>query len=255
MVRHATGTTVTNIARKALLRAGLPVGVAEPPSIASAHLACSDCPWPRVRSSSMAWRLHRRRRRIHQPRPNNQINSFHALIQNVLAMKGRLHRDAGTAEMWRNATVSRANARRYCSRASADSGSAAGRPVNVGPPIKPTDGGHGQGDRCRSYRQVTVVGPTRATSVSTGRSSCRRQARQGSRLHGDRGNAAAFRMAPSAAVHERQAPAQIGLKPSHLSAALVSAGCEPDEMASAGLCVLGLLKRHELMLTISISGN
>jgi acetyl-CoA acetyltransferase len=43
------GTTGGNIARKALLRAGLPVTVAAPPSTANAPPACRRLRWRRAR--------------------------------------------------------------------------------------------------------------------------------------------------------------------------------------------------------------
>ena len=212
------GTTGTNIARKALLRAGLPVSVAgttiDRQCASGLQAIALAAPFGDFR-----WRggCHRRRRRIHQPGPEQPVQQFSCRRSRTAGdERGRLHRDAGYCR-------NRSETLQYLARTSGrirprepapDGRSPAGRPLQRRTRSdQDHHGGHGQGDRCRVVSASDAVGRRRAASRYHGRGSCWPQAGKGTGLH-------CYRRECEPAVgrrqchrhHERQAGRTEGIK-------------------------------------------
>ncbi|UPK06457.1 acetyl-CoA C-acyltransferase [Bradyrhizobium sp. 170] len=247
------GTTGTNIARKALLRAGLPVSVAGTTidrqcasGIQAIALAARSVIFDGVEvaiggggeSISLV--------------QNNQFNSFHAVDPELLAMKGDAYiAMLDTAEVVaKRYGISRERQDEYSLESQRRTAAAqqAGRFNDELAPIKTTMAITDKATGAVSYQQVTLSvdeGP-RPDTTAEGLAGVKPAKGPGFTVTG--GNASQLSDGASASViMSDKLAAQKGLKPLGIFRGFVSAGCEPDEMGVGPVyAVPRLLKRHGL---------
>ncbi|WFU18433.1 acetyl-CoA C-acyltransferase [Bradyrhizobium sp. CB3481] len=249
------GTTGTNIARKALLRAGLPVSVAGTTidrqcasGLQAIALAARSVIFDGVEvaiggggeSISLV--------------QNNQFNSFHAVDPELLAMKGDAYiAMLDTAEVVaKRYGISRERQDEYSLESQRRTAAAqqAGRFNDELAPIKTTMAVTDKATGAVSYQQVTLSsdeGP-RPDTTAEGLAGVKPAKGPGFTVTG--GNASQLSDGASAAViMSDKLAAQKGLKPLGIFRGFVSAGCEPDEMGVGPVyAVPRLLKRHGLKI-------
>ncbi len=247
------GTTGTNIARKALLRAGLPVSVAGTTidrqcasGLQAIALAARSVIFDGVEvaiggggeSISLV--------------QNNQFNSFHAVDPELLAMKGDAYiAMLDTAEVVaKRYGISRERQDEYSLESQRRTAAAqqAGRFNDELAPIKTAMAITDKATGAVSYQQVTLSadeGP-RPDTTAEGLANVKPAKGPGFTVTG--GNASQLSDGASAAViMSDELAAQKGLKPLGIFRGFVSAGCEPDEMGVGPVyAVPRLLKRHGL---------
>lgn len=247
------GTTGTNIARKALLRAGLPVSVAGTTidrqcasGLQAIALAARSVIFDGVEvavggggeSISLV--------------QNNQFNSFHAVDPELLAMKGDAYiAMLDTAEIVaKRYDISRERQDEYSLESQRRTAAAqqGGRFSDELAPIKTTMAVTDKATGAVSYQQVTLSadeGP-RPDTTAEGLAGVKPAKGPGFTITG--GNASQLSDGASAAViMSDKLAAQKGLKPLGIFRGFVSAGCEPDEMGVGPVyAVPRLLKRHGL---------
>jgi acetyl-CoA C-acetyltransferase/acetyl-CoA acyltransferase len=249
------GTTGTNIARKALLRAGLPVTVAGTTidrqcasGLQAIALAARSVIFDGVEvavggggeSISLV--------------QNNQINTFHAVDPELLALKGDAYiAMLDTAEIVaKRYDISRERQDEYSLESQRRTASAqqGGRFNDELAPINTTMAVTDRATGAISYKQVTLAtdeGP-RPDTTAEGLAGVKPAKGPGFTITG--GNASQLSDGASAAVimSDRLA-AQKGLKPLGIFRGFVAAGCEPDEMGVGPVyAVPRLLKRHGLTI-------
>ena len=182
------GTTGTNIARKALLRAGLPVTRGRNHHRPAMRIRpAGDCAGRAL--GDLGWRrgCHRRRRRVHQPgaeQPDEQLSCRRSGA--ARDERRRLHRDAGYRRDRRETLrhLARTPGRIQPREPAPDGSGPAGRPLQRRTRAdQDHDGGHGQGDRYRVVPAGDAVDRRRAASRYDGRRPRWRQAGQGPGLH------------------------------------------------------------------------
>jgi acetyl-CoA C-acetyltransferase/acetyl-CoA acyltransferase len=249
------GTTGTNIARKALLRAGLPVSVAGTTidrqcasGLQAIALAARSVIFDGVEvavggggeSISLV--------------QNNQFNSFHAVDPELLAMKGDAYiAMLDTAEVVaKRYDISRERQDEYSLESQRRTAAAqqGGRFNDELAPITTTMAVTDKASGAVSYRQVTLSadeGP-RPDTTAEGLAGVKPAKGPGFTITG--GNASQLSDGASAAViMSDKLAAQKGLKPLGVFRGFVSAGCEPDEMGVGPVyAVPRLLKRHGLRI-------
>ena len=249
------GTTGTNIARKALLRAGLPVSVAGTTidrqcasGLQAIALAARSVIFDGVEvavggggeSISLV--------------QNNQFNSFHAVDPELLAMKGDAYiAMLDTAEVVaKRYDISRERQDEYSLESQRRTAAAqqGGRFNDELAPITTTMAVTDKASGALSYRQVTLSadeGP-RPDTTAEGLAGVKPAKGPGFTITG--GNASQLSDGASAAViMSDKLAAQKGLKPLGVFRGFVSAGCEPDEMGVGPVyAVPRLLKRHGLRI-------
>ena len=247
------GTTGTNIARKALLRAGLPVTVAGTTidrqcasGLQAIALAARSVIFDGVEvavggggeSISLV--------------QNNQMNSFHAVDPELLAMKGDAYiAMLDTAEIVaKRYDISRERQDEYSLESQRRTASAqqGGRFNDELAPISTTMAVTDKATGAVSYRPVTLStdeGP-RPDTTAEGLAGVKPAKGPGFTITG--GNASQLSDGASAAViMSDKLAAQKGLKPLGIFRGFVAAGCEPDEMGVGPVyAVPRLLKRHGL---------
>jgi acetyl-CoA C-acetyltransferase len=247
------GTTGTNIARKALLRAGLPVSVAGTTidrqcasGLQAIALAARSVIFDGVEvaiggggeSISLV--------------QNNQFNSFHAVDPELLAMKGDAYiAMLDTAEVVaKRYDISRERQDEYSLESQRRTAAAqqGGRFNDELAPIKTTMAVTDKATGAVSYQQVTLSadeGP-RPDTTAEGLAGLKPAKGPGFTVTG--GNASQLSDGASATViMSDKLAAQKGLKPLGIFRGFVSAGCEPDEMGVGPIyAVPKLLKRHGL---------
>src|SRR5882672_5404911 len=232
------GTTGTNIARKALLRAGLQ-------AIAlAARSVIFDGVEVAVGGGGESISLVQ----------NNQMNSFHAVDPELLAMKGDAYiAMLDTAEIVaKRYDISRERQDEYSLESQRRTASAqqGGRFNDELAPISTTMAVTDKATGAVSYRQVTLStdeGP-RPDTTAEGLATVKPAKEPGFTVTG--GNASQLSDGASAAViMSDKLAAQKGLKPLCIFRGFVSAGCEPDEMGVGPVyAVPRLLKRHGLTI-------
>jgi acetyl-CoA C-acetyltransferase len=249
------GTTGTNIARKALLRAGLPVSVAGTTidrqcasGLQAIALAARSVIFDGVEvaiggggeSISLV--------------QNNQMNNFHAVDSELLAMKGDAYiAMLDTAEIVaKRYDISRERQDEYSLESQRRTAAAqqAGRFNDEPAPIKTTMAVTDKATGAVSYQQVTLSadeGP-RPDTTAEGLAGVKPAKGPGFTVTG--GNASQLSDGASAAViMSDKLAAQKGLKPLGIFRGFVAAGCEPDEMGVGPVyAVPRLLKRHGLKI-------
>ena len=249
------GTTGTNIARKALLRAGLPVSVAGTTidrqcasGLQAIALAARSVIFDGVEvaiggggeSISLV--------------QNNQMNNFHAVDSELLAMKGDAYiAMLDTAEIVaKRYDISRERQDEYSLESQRRTAAAqqAGRFNDELAPIKTTMAVTDKATGAVSYQQVTLSadeGP-RPDTTAEGLAGVKPAKGPGFTVTG--GNASQLSDGASAAViMSDKLAAQKGLKPLGIFRGFVAAGCEPDEMGVGPVyAVPRLLKRHGLKI-------
>lgn len=249
------GTTGTNIAHKALLRAGLPVSVAGTTidrqcasGLQAIALAARSVIFDGVEvavggggeSISLV--------------QNNQFNSFHAVDPELLAMKGDAYiAMLDTAEVVaKRYDISRERQDEYSLESQRRTAAAqqGGRFNDELAPITTTMAVTDKASGAVSYRQVTLSadeGP-RPDTTAEGLAGVKPAKGPGFTITG--GNASQLSDGASAAViMSDKLAAQKGLKPLGVFRGFVSAGCEPDEMGVGPVyAVPRLLKRHGLRI-------
>jgi acetyl-CoA C-acetyltransferase len=249
------GTTGTNIARKALLRAGLPVSVAGTTidrqcasGLQAIALAARSVIFDGVEvaiggggeSISLV--------------QNNQMNNFHAVDSELLAMKGDAYiAMLDTAEIVaKRYDISRERQDEYSleSQRRTSAAQQAGRFNDELAPIKTTMAVTDKATGAVSYQQVTLSadeGP-RPDTTAEGLAGVKPAKGPGFTVTG--GNASQLSDGASAAViMSDKLAAQKGLKPLGIFRGFVAAGCEPDEMGVGPVyAVPRLLKRHGLKI-------
>ncbi|MEH2588219.1 acetyl-CoA C-acyltransferase [Bradyrhizobium sp. AZCC 1721] len=247
------GTTGMNIARKALLRAGLPVSVAGTTidrqcasGLQAIALAARSVIFDGVEvaiggggeSISLV--------------QNNQMNNFHAVDPELLAMKGDAYiAMLDTAEIVaKRYDISRERQDEYSLESQRRTAAAqqGGRFSDELAPIKTTMAVTDKASGAVSYQQVTLSadeGP-RPDTTAEGLAGVKPAKGPGFTVTG--GNASQLSDGASAAViMSDKLAAQKGLKPLGVFRGFVSAGCEPDEMGVGPVyAVPRLLKRHGL---------
>jgi len=247
------GTTGTNIARKALLRAGLPVTVAGTTidrqcasGLQAIALAARSVLFDGVEvaiggggeSISLV--------------QNNQMNMFHAVDPELLSIKGDAYiAMLDTAEIVaKRYGISRERQDEYSLESQRRTASAqqGGRFVDELAPIKTNMAVTDKATGAVSYKQVTLStdeGP-RPDTTAEGLAGVKPAKGPGFTITG--GNASQLSDGASAAViMSDKLAAQKGLKPLGIFRGFVSAGCEPDEMGVGPVyAVPRLLKRHGL---------
>lgn len=247
------GTTGTNIARKALLRAGLPVSVAGTTidrqcasGLQAIALAARSVVFDGVpvaiggggESISLV--------------QNNQFNGFHAVDPELLAMKGDAYMAMlDTAEVVaKRYNISRERQDEYSLESQRRTAAAqqAGRFNDELAPIATTMAVTDKASGAVSYQKVTLSadeGP-RPDTTAEGLAGVKPAKGPGFTVTG--GNASQLSDGASAAViMSDKLAAQKGLKPLGIFRGFVSAGCEPDEMGVGPVyAVPRLLKRHGL---------
>jgi acetyl-CoA C-acetyltransferase len=249
------GTTGTNIARKALLRAGLPVSVAGTTidrqcasGLQAIALAARSVIFDGVEvaiggggeSISLV--------------QNNQMNNFHAVDSELLAMKGDAYiAMLDTAEIVaKRYDISRERQDEYSLESQRRTAAAqqAGRFNDELAPIKTTMAVTDKATGAVSYQQLTLSadeGP-RPDTTAEGLAGVKPAKGPGFTVTG--GNASQLSDGASAAViMSDKLAAQKGLKPLGIFRGFVAAGCEPDEMGVGPVyAVPRLLKRHGLKI-------
>ena len=256
------GTTGSNIARKALLRAGLPVSVAGTTidrqcasGLQAIALAARSVIFDGVevaiggggKSISLV--------------QNNQMNNFHAVDPELLAMKGDAYMAMlDTAEIVaKRYDISRARQDEYSLESQRRTASAqqAGRFNDELAPIKTTMAITDKATGAVSYQEVTLSadeGP-RPDTTAEGLAGVKPAKGPGFTITG--GNASQLSDGASAAViMSDKLAAQKGLKPLGIFRGFVAAGCEPDEMGvGPSTPFRGYSSDMDSRSTISISGN
>jgi len=247
------GTTGMNIARKALLRAGLPVSVAGTTidrqcasGLQAIALAARSVIFDGLEvaiggggeSISLV--------------QNNQMNNFHALDPELLAMKGDAYiAMLDTAEIVaKRYDISRERQDEYGLESQRRTAAAqqGGRFNDELAPIKTTTAVTDKATGAVSYQQVTLSadeGP-RPDTTAEGLAGLKPAKGPGFTITG--GNASQLSDGASATVimSDKRA-AQKGLTPLGIFRGFVAAGCEPDEMGVGPVyAVPRLLKRHGL---------
>jgi acetyl-CoA C-acetyltransferase len=249
------GTTGGNIARKALLRAGLPVTVAGTTidrqcasGLQAIALAARSVIFDGVEvvvggggeSISLV--------------QNDQMNMFHAVDPELLAIKGDAYiAMLDTAEIVaRRYNISRERQDEYSLESQRRTASArqAGRFNDELAPIETTMAIADKATGAVSYKQVTLStdeGP-RPDTTAEGLAAVKPAKGPGFTVTG--GNASQLSDGASAAViMSDKLAAQKGLKPLGIFRGFVAAGCEPDEMGVGPIyAVPRLLKRHGLKI-------
>jgi acetyl-CoA C-acetyltransferase len=249
------GTTGMNIARKALLRAGLPVSVAGTTidrqcasGLQAIALAARSVIFDGVEvaiggggeSISLV--------------QNNQMNNFHAVDPELLAMKGDAYiAMLDTAEIVaKRYNISRERQDEYSLESQRRTAAAqqGGRVNDELAPIKTTMAVTDKATGAVSYQQVTLSadeGP-RPDTPAEGLAGVKPAKGPGFTVTG--GNASQLSDGASAAViMSDKLAAQKGLKPLGIFRGFVAAGCEPDEMGVGPVyAVPRLLKRHGLKI-------
>src|SRR5712675_1428746 len=249
------GTTGMNIARKALLRAGLPVTVAGTTidrqcasGLQAIALAARSVIFDGVEvaiggggeSISLV--------------QNNQMNMFHAVDPELLTIKGDAYiAMLDTAEIVaKRYDISRERQDEYSLESQRRTASAqqGGRFNDELAPIKTTMAVTDKASGVVSYKQVTLStdeGP-RPDTTAEGLAAVKPAKGPGFTITG--GNASQLSDGASAAViMSDKLAAQKGLKPLGIFRGFVSAGCEPDEMGVGPVyAVPRLLKRHGLTI-------
>jgi acetyl-CoA C-acetyltransferase len=249
------GTTGMNIARKALLRAGLPVSVAGTTidrqcasGLQAIALAARSVIFDGVEvaiggggeSISLV--------------QNNQMNNFHAVDPELLAMKGDAYiAMLDTAEIVaKRYNISRERQDEYSLESQRRTAAAqqGGRVNDELAPIKTTMAVTDKATGAVSYQQVTLSadeGP-RPDTTAEGLAGVKPAKGPGFTVTG--GNASQLSDGASAAViMSDKLAAQKGLKPLGIFRGFVAAGCEPDEMGVGPVyAVPRLLKRHGLKI-------
>jgi acetyl-CoA C-acetyltransferase/acetyl-CoA acyltransferase len=247
------GTTGGNIARKALLRAGLPVTVAGTTidrqcasGLQAIALAARSVIFDGVavavggggESISLV--------------QNNQMNLFHAVDPELLAIKGDAYMAMlDTAEIVaKRYDISRERQDEYSLESQRRTASAqqGGRFNDELAPINTTMAVTDKATGAVSYKQVTLStdeGP-RPDTTAEGLAAVKPAKGPGFTITG--GNASQLSDGASAAViMSDKLAAQKGLKPLGIFRGFVAAGCEPDEMGVGPVyAVPRLLKRHGL---------
>ncbi|MGY3469829.1 acetyl-CoA C-acetyltransferase [Bradyrhizobium sp. LM6.11] len=247
------GTTGTNIARKALLRAGLPVSVAGTTidrqcasGLQAIALAARSIIFDGVEvaiggggeSISLV--------------QNNQYNSFHAVDPELLAMKGDAYiAMLDTAEVVaKRYHISRERQDEYSLESQRRTAAAqqAGRFTDELAPIKTTMAVTDKASGAVSYQQVTLSADEGPRPDTTAEALAGVKPAKGPGFTVTGGNASQLSDGASAAVMmSDKLAAQKGLKPLGIFRGFVSAGCEPDEMGVGPVyAVPRLLKRHGL---------
>jgi acetyl-CoA C-acetyltransferase len=249
------GTTGGNIARKALLRAGLPVAVAGTTidrqcasGLQAIALAARSVIFDGVEvavggggeSISLV--------------QNDQMNMFHAVDPELLTIKGDAYMAMlDTAEIVaRRYNISRERQDEYSLESQRRTASArqAGRFNDELAPIETTMAIADKATGAVSYKQVTLStdeGP-RPETTAEGLAAVKPAKGPGFTVTG--GNASQLSDGASAAVIiSDKLAAQKGLKPLGIFRGFVAAGCEPDEMGVGPIyAVPRLLKRHGLKI-------
>jgi acetyl-CoA C-acetyltransferase len=247
------GTMGTNIARKALLRAGLPVTTAGTTIdrqcasglqaiVLAARSVLFDGVEVAIGGGGESISLVQ----------NNQFNSFHAVDPELLAMKGDAYiAMLETAEIVaKRYDISRERQDEYSLESQRRTASAqqAGRFNDELAPIKTTMAVTDKATGAVSYKQVTLStdeGP-RPDTTAEGLAGVKPAKGSGFTITG--GNASQLSDGASAAViMSDKLAAKKGLKPLGIFRGFVAAGCEPDEMGVGPVyAVPRLLKRHRL---------
>jgi acetyl-CoA C-acetyltransferase len=249
------GTTGGNLARKALLRAGLPVTVAGTAidrqcasGLQAIALAARSVIFDGVEvavggggeSISLV--------------QNDQMNMFHAVDPELLTIKGDAYMAMlDTAEIVaRRYNISRERQDEYSLESQRRTASArqAGRFNDELAPIETTMAIADKATGAVSYKQVTLStdeGP-RPDTTAEGLAAVKPAKGPGFTVTG--GNASQLSDGASAAViMSDKLAAQKGLKPLGIFRGFVAAGCEPDEMGVGPIyAVPRLLKRHGLKI-------
>jgi len=247
------GTTGTNIARKALLRAGLPVSVAGTTidrqcasGLQAIALAARSVIFDGVEvaiggggeSISLV--------------QNNQMNAFHAVDPELLAMKGDAYMAMlDTAEIVaKRYDISRGRQDEYSLESQRRTAAAqqAGRFNDELAPIKTTMAVTDKATGAVSYQQVTLSADEGPRPDTTAEALAGVKPAKGPGFTITGGNASQLSDGASAAIiMSDKLAAQKGIKPLGVFRGFVSAGCEPDEMGVGPVyAVPRLLKRHGL---------
>src|ERR1700736_2220969 len=249
------GSTGGNIARKALLRAGLPVSVAGTTidrqcasGLQAIALAARSVIFDGVEvaiggggeSISLV--------------QNNQMNMFHAVDPELLAMKGDAYiAMLDTAEIVaKRYDISRERQDEYSLESQRRTASAqqGGRFNDELAPIKTTMAVTDKATSAISYKQVTLSTDEGPRPDTTAEALAGVKPAKGAGFTITGGNASQLSDGASAAViMSDKLAAQKGLKPLGIFRGFVAAGCEPDEMGVGPVyAVPRLLKRHGLKI-------
>src|SRR5260370_12464881 len=249
------GTTGINIARKALLRAGLPVNVAGTTidrqcasGLQAIALAARSVIFDGVEvaiggggeSISLV--------------QNNQLNTFHGVDPGLLAMKGDAYMAMlDTAEMVaKRYDISRERQDEYSLESQRRTAAAqqAGRFNDELAPIKTTMAVTDKATGAVSYQQVTLSADEGPRPDTTAEALAGVKPAKGPDFTITGGSASQLSDgASSAVIISDKLAAQKGLKPLGLFRGFVAAGCEPDEMGVGPVyAVPRLLKRHGLKI-------
>jgi len=249
------GTTGSNIARKALLRAGLPVSVAGTTidrqcasGLQAIALAARSVIFDGVEiavggggeSISLV--------------QNDRINTFHAVDPELVAIKGDAYMAMlDTAEIvGKRYDVSRERQDEYSLESQRRTASAqqAGRFNDELAPIKTSMAVIDKATRAVSYAQVTLSADEGPRPDTTAEGLAAVKAVKGPGFTITAGNASQLSDGASAAVlMSDKLAAKKGLKPLGIFRGFVAAGCEPDEMGVGPIyAVPRLLKRHGLTI-------
>jgi acetyl-CoA C-acetyltransferase len=249
------GTTGSNIARKALLRAGLPVSVAGTTidrqcasGLQAIALAARSVIFDGVEiavggggeSISLV--------------QNNHINTFHAVDPELLALKGDAYMAMlDTAEIVaKRYDLSRERQDEYSLESQRRTASAqqAGRFNDELAPIKTSMALIDKATGAVSYEQVTLSADEGPRPDTTAEGLAAVKSVKGPGFTITAGNASQLSDGASAAVLMSDTlAARKGLKPLGIFRGFVAAGCEPDEMGVGPVyAVPRLLKRHGLTI-------
>jgi acetyl-CoA C-acetyltransferase len=249
------GTTGTNIARKALLRAGLPVTVAGTTidrqcasGLQAIALAARSVIFDGVEvavggggeSISLV--------------QNDKMNMFHAVDPELLAIKGDAYiAMLDTAEIVaKRYDISRERQDEYSLESQRRTASAqqGGRFNDELAPIKTTMAVTDKATGAVSYKQVTLSTDEGPRPDTTAEALAGVKPAKGPGFTITGGNASQLSDGASAAViMSDKLAAQKGLKPLGIFRGFVAAGCEPDEMGVGPVyAVPRLLKRHGLTI-------
>src|SRR5438445_5179360 len=249
------GTTGTNIARKALLRAGLPVSVAGTTidrqcasGLQAIALAARSVIFDGVEiavggggeSISLV--------------QNDRINMFHAVDPELLAIKGDAYMAMlDTAEIVaKRYNISRERQDEYSLESQRRTAAAqqGGRFSDELAPIKTTMAVTDKATGAVSYQQVILSADQGPRPDTTAEALAGVKPAKGPGFTITGGNASQLSDGASAAViMSDKLAAQKGLKPLGIFRGFVAAGCEPDEMGVGPVyAVPRLLKRHGLKI-------
>src|SRR5256884_6788602 len=249
------GTTGMNIARKALLRAGLPVTVAGTTidrqcasGLQAIALAARSVIFDGVEvaiggggeSISLV--------------QNNQMNNFHAVDPELVAMKGDAYiAMLDTAEIVaKRYDISRERQDEYSLESQRRTAAAqqGGRFNDELAPIKTTMAVTDKATSAVSYQEVTLSADEGPRPDTTAEALAGVKPAKGPGFTITGGNASQLSDGASAAViMSDKLAAQKGLKPLGIFRRFVAAGCEPDEMGVGPVyAVPRLLKRHGLKI-------